>query len=156
MACRSDKIGFIRLLGYAVLVISVSGCATVGRMINPLADNPPVEATLGYRDDRALTDIRSKEDTARKALTAMASYQRAHLPQPNKPVMQPAVVRIMWVPDHLNSHGDLVPAHYYYLKVLKERWAVTDAFELEKQLQTGGDSSSIPYVYTDDRSALAR
>ena len=61
--------------------------------------------------------------------------------------MQPAVVRLMWIPDHLNNSGDLIPAHYYYLKVLNERWAVTDAFDLEKQLGSGSkDTSSIPYV----------
>ena len=78
--------------------------------------------------------------------------KRAHNPQPVNPVMAPAVVRLMWVPDHLNKHGDLVPAHYYYLKVLKERWVVSDAFELESQLHGpgGGSSSAIPYVFEGD------
>jgi hypothetical protein len=57
----------------------------------------------------------------------------------------------MWVPDHLNSHGDLVPAHYYYLKVKKESWAVTDAFELEGQLNAStGNASAIGYVSPED------
>jgi hypothetical protein len=58
----------------------------------------------------------------------------------------------MWVPDHLNSHGDLVPAHYYYLKVKKDEWAVTDAFELESQLNGGasGAGSAVGYVNPED------
>ena len=43
----------------------------------------------------------------------------------------------MWIPDHLNGHGDLVPAHYYFLRVLPERWAVTDAYEVEQILSNG-------------------
>jgi hypothetical protein len=64
--------------------------------------------------------------------------------------MYPAVVRMMWIPDHLNSHGDLVPAHYYYLRVLRDRPAVTDAFELEAQLNTGAVSSGTGYVQPED------
>jgi hypothetical protein len=55
------------------------------------------------------------------------------------------------VPDHLNSHGDLVPAHYYYLKVKKEQWAVSDAFELEGQLNSStGNASAIGFVNPED------
>jgi hypothetical protein len=52
----------------------------------------------------------------------------------------------MWIPDHLNKSGDLVPAHYYYLKVKGDQWALTDAFELENQLGTTNSASSVPYV----------
>jgi hypothetical protein len=56
----------------------------------------------------------------------------------------------MWVPDHLNAHGDLVPAHYYYLKVLQDRWALQDAFELQGQLGGTNNSSSIGYTLPED------
>jgi hypothetical protein len=49
----------------------------------------------------------------------------------------------MWVPDHLNRHGDLVAAHYYYLRVMNDRWAVQDAFELEAQIN---NNSGIDYA----------
>lgn len=127
---------------------SLSGCSTLGKVMNPFAPEESEIAYYGDKNDHALNSTRSKEKNARKAFEAMASYQRANLPQPSNPVIQPAVVRLMWIPDHLNKNGDLIPAHYYYLKVLGDRWAVTDAFELEAQLgSSAGDASNVPYVY---------
>jgi len=136
-----------------LMIFGLCSCTTVGNMMNPIYESPSKIALQGDASDAAINDTGLKEDTARKALEQMASYQRANAPSPDRPVMQPAVVRLMWVPDHVNSHGDLVPAHYYYLKVLKERWAVSDAFELEKQLSNGqGATSSIPFVSSEDSS----
>ena len=91
-------------------------------------------------------------DAVRHALEQMGNYQRTHEPQPVNPVMQAAVVRLMWVPDHMNKSVDLVPAHYYYLKVKKEDWAAQDAFELEAQLNgPGGSTSSFPFVIDNAR-----
>lgn len=139
----------------AILSISVvvTGCSSIGRVLNPFYESPSPVAYLGEKNDAALLGEGSggKGAKARAALEAMGTYQRAHAPQPTNPVMQPAVVRLMWVPDHLNSHGDLVPAHYYYLKVKKEQWAVTDAFELEAQLGAStGNASAIGYVNPED------
>jgi hypothetical protein len=124
----------------------------MGNFFNPFYETPSEVAYFGEKNDSALTGEGSGQgQRAREALEAMGSYQRALAPQPNNPVMQPAVVRLMWVPDHLNSHGDLVPAHYYYLKVKKESWAVSDAFELEAQLNAStGNASSIGYVNPED------
>ena len=85
-----------------------------------------------------------------RAFEAMAKYRKAHTPEPAMPVIKPAVVRLMWIPDHLNRNGDLVPAHYYYLKVLSDSFAVSDAFELEEQLNgpRGSNSGNIPFVYS--------
>ncbi|RME58977.1 MAG: hypothetical protein D6780_05855 [Candidatus Dadabacteria bacterium] len=116
------------------LLLLTPNCSSVGNTLNPLSETPSPIAYAGNKTDHALNQSSAKVNAARKALEAMATYRRAQLPQPNYPVVQPAVIRVMWVPDHLNSHGDLVPAHYYYLKVLGDRWAVQDAFELEKQL----------------------
>lgn len=126
--------------------VSATGCASTGNLLNPFYETPPPEAYLGEKNDHALNEGGGKVDTARQALESMATYQRANAPQPTNPVIQPAVVRLMWVPDHLNKSGDLVPAHYYYLKVLKDRWAVTDAFELEGQLGPTKSSASLPYT----------
>jgi hypothetical protein len=139
----------------AIISLSVfgTGCSTMGRVLNPFYETPSPVAYFGDKNDSALLNegTGGKGASARAALEAMGSYQRAHAPQPHNPVMQPAVVRLMWVPDHLNSHGDLVPAHYYYLKVKKEQWAVTDAFELEAQLgSTTGNASAIGYVNPED------
>ncbi len=132
--------------------VVLSGCASAGNVLNPFYEAPKPEALLGERTDRALLNEADKMDSARASLEKLSTYRRAQEPEPANPVMQPAVVRIMWVPDHVNSHGDLVPDHYYYIKVLKERWAVQDSFELEKQLQGPGASagSNLPYVYEDD------
>ncbi len=129
----------------------LSGCGSIGNIFNPFYESPPPEAYLGEKNDSALNSDGGSANSARQALEQMGTYQRALAPQPVNPVMQPAVVRLMWVPDHLNSHGDLVPAHYYYLKVKKDSWAVTDAFELEAQLNNGqGSSSSVGYVNPED------
>ena len=130
------------------LSMCLSGCYALQNIFNPFYEPPTEHALKGELNDRAIQEgTTSLGSSARDALENIASYQRAHLPQPNNPVMQPAVVRLMWIPDHLNNSGDLIPAHYYYLKVLNERWAVTDAFDLEKQLGSGSkDTSSIPYV----------
>ena len=117
------------------LSMCLSGCYALQNIFNPFYEPPTEHALKGELNDRAIQEgTTSLGSSARDALENIASYQRAHLPQPNNPVMQPAVVRLMWIPDHLNNSGDLIPAHYYYLKVLNERWAVTDAFDLEKQL----------------------
>jgi hypothetical protein len=129
----------------------LSGCSSVGAFFNPFYETPSEVAYFGEKNDNALNETGGKGQSARMALEQMASYQRAHDPQPANPVMMPSVVRLMWVPDHLNSHGDLVPAHYYYLKVKKDSWALTDAFELESQLGGGnGNSSSVGYVSPED------
>lgn len=142
---------------FAVTLLSVTalgGCTATSNMLNPFYEPPSETALLGERNDRALYDGGGSDDSARKALEAMASYRQSHTPPPQYPVLQPAVVRVMWVPDHLNKNGDLVPAHYYYLKVLADRWAVQDAFELEGQLngpKGQDDSSAIPYVLDGDQ-----
>ena len=106
----------------------------------------------GEKNDHAISGQKETVDEARQALQAMASYRRTHNPEPVNPVVQPAVVRLMWVPDHLNKHGDLVPAHFYYLKVLSDRWAVQDAFELESQLHGSGSAqSTVPFVYANEK-----
>jgi hypothetical protein len=146
----------MRILSTLAIVASTlagTGCSSIGRVLNPFYEPPSEVAYMGEKNDAALLNegAGGKGKSARAALEAMGTYQRAHAPQPNNPVMQPSVVRLMWVPDHLNSHGDLVPAHYYYLKVKKEQWAVSDAFELEAQLGSStGNASSIGYVNPED------
>jgi hypothetical protein len=142
----------LRVVSFGLVTALSTGCASISSVLNPFATTPSEVAYFGEKNDAALNNEGGgKAVKAREALEAMASYQRAHAPQPVNPVMQPAVVRLMWVPDHLNSHGDLVPAHYYYLKVKRDQWAVTDAFELEAQLgSTTGNASSIGYVNPED------
>ena len=129
------------------LILSLSACGAVSKVVNPFYEEPSEVGVLGEASDRALNSSSDKEENARKALEAVATHQSAKLPQPYNPVVQPSVIRLMWVPDHLNKNGDLVPAHYYYVKVLSDRWSLSDAFELEDQLNKGGtDAGSIPYV----------
>lgn len=134
-------------------VVIATGCSSVSKAVNPLYREPSKEAHYGERSDNALHGGVQQATSARKALESMATYQSAHSPSPDKPVIQPAVVRLMWIPDHLNSDGDLVPAHYYYLKVLSERWAVSDAFELQSQLNGPGGSSggNLPFIVEQQR-----
>ncbi len=153
-AMNKKKVNKIRLALTILSVMSLTGCGSASKCLNPFYEPPAPVALLGVANDHALNGTKDSEDKARQALEQMASYQRAHDPQPVNPVMQPAVVRLMWIPDHLNRNGDLVPAHYYYLKVLKDRWAVSDACELERQL-TGSDraadsTSNMPYVLDSD------
>ncbi len=138
----------------ALLTMSIatfSGCSSkAADSLNPFSDG---EANLGDRTSQALSEegSSSKEaEAARHALEVMTNYRRAQAPQPYYPVVQPAEVRLMWVPDHINKGGDLVPAHYYYLRVLNDRWAVQDAFELEEQLNSGtpgGAGSATPWTF---------
>ncbi len=144
----------LRTLKYSALVgvmLSVSGCGLFQRALNPFYEEPSPNAYLGERSDKALNEGEEKIASARAALDSAATYDRAHLPQPSNPVVKPSVVRLMWVPDHLNKSGDLVPAHYYYLKVKSDEWALSDAFELEGQLSrsNGGETSAVPYVLED-------
>lgn len=140
-------------LALVVTLLSSSGCYTISDYINPFYREPSEVAYYGEKNDHALNENSGgggKGAGARAALEQFATYQRALPPQPTNPVMMPAVVRMMWIPDHLNSHGDLVPAHYYYLRVLRDRPAVTDAFELEAQLGTGPVSSGTGFVQPED------
>ncbi|MCB0328496.1 MAG: hypothetical protein KDD70_02500 [Bdellovibrionales bacterium] len=138
------------LLGVGALTCTFSGCSQVGDTLNPFAEEPAPEALLGTPNDHLLKDEGSKVGTARSALQEVSRYPKAHQPQPMNPVVQPSVVRLMWVPDHLNKQGDLVPAHFYYLKVLEDRWAVTDVFDQQKLINesNGGDigGSAIPFT----------
>jgi len=139
---------FVLLAGAAAFL---SACQSISNMMNPFYESPKPVALLGDKNDHALRGDKDKLDSAREALDAMASYQATNSAQPYNPVIEPAVVRLMWIPDHINKNGDLVPAHYYYLKVLKDRWAVNDAFELEGQLGgPKGSGSNIPFVYDGD------
>ncbi len=130
-----------------VAMASLCSCGAIGNALNPFHEPPAPEAYLGEKNDRAISGDADRGEKARAALEAMASYRRAQAPEPVNPVVQPAVVRLMWIPDRINKNGDLVPPHYYYLKVLKDRWAVQDSFDLEDQL-TGGTSpaSNVPFV----------
>jgi len=135
----------------ALGLLTLTGCSQLGNVFNPFYDTPSPVAYLGEKNDKALQEgSGQKADRARAAFEAAGNYQRSLPPQPTNPVLQPAVVRLMWIPDHLNSHGDLVPAHYYYVKVLKDHWAVTDAFELEGQLGSSTQGSNLGYALPED------
>lgn len=135
-----------RLILLAVL-LCFTACASMSRVLNPFYEAPTEVALKGEANDHALNPDKQKGDTAREVLEQMGTYRAAQMPQPNNPVIKPAIVRLMWVPDHLNRNGDLVPAHYYYLKIKGDSWAVQDAFELESQLNgPGGAVSSVPYI----------
>lgn len=133
---------FLLVVALAMVGLSTQGCYTsasnVADQLNPYAD--PYEE-LGQRDTSSISGGGNgkKATQARHALEVMGAYRRAQAPQPIYPVVQPAEVRLMWVPDHLNRFGDLVPAHYYYLRVLNDRWGVQDAFDIERQLEDGGN-----------------
>ena len=148
---------FQKIKGLGLVVLStmlLTGCSAINNVLNPFYEPTKPNALLGERTDAALNGDVTQSSNARQALEALSTYQRAQLPSPNKPVMMPAIVRLVWVPDRLNKFGDLVPAHYYYLKVLPDRPAVTDAFEIEAQLNGPGgksaSSSGLPYVYAED------
>ncbi len=142
---------FMNISSLSLSILALCSCSAATRVLNPFYEEPGPIAYLGEPNDHALNGKAEKEDTARMALETMASYQRAHEPKPVNPVVQPSVVRLMWVPDHLNRNGDLVPAHYYYMRVLDDRFAVTDAFELEAQLGKSTDASAVPYIFADER-----
>ena len=151
---KTNLVRIVAVPGMMWLLLSLSACNQVSNMMNPFYESPKPIALQGEKNDKALNGTIQKEDAARTALQAMSTYQRAQLARPENPVMQPAIVRLMWVPDHLNQNGDLVPAHYYYLKVIDNRWAVTDAFELQAQLEgasAGGAASNVPFVTIDDK-----
>ena len=159
---------FVRALAGITLASYLSACSVIGPSadeLNPFNDGSQSKDFGGQRNTSALggTAASGKEaDAARHALEVMGTYRKAQTPEPAYPVMQPAEVRLMWVPDHLNAVGDLVPAHYYYLRVLPDRPAVTDAFEIERQLDLtqsgsaigsvgggGGGSTATPWVYKE-------
>jgi hypothetical protein len=144
----------LKSLGIVGALAVLTGCGVGQRVLNPFYEEPTPVAYLGSPNDHALNEGGQKLDSARAALERAGEYQRTHLPQPVNPVIRPALVRLMWIPDHLNKTGDLVPAHYYYLKVKKDDWAVTDAFELEGQLNrsTGGATSAVPFQYENERN----
>lgn len=134
-----------------VVVFSLTSCGSIGRLLNPFRRTPPPEAFLGEPTDHALATSKNKAEEARMAFKSMGEYQRQHTPSPNKPVIQPSIVRVMWIPDHITTDGDLIPAHYYYLKVLNERWSVTDAFDIKDQLNSPGgrtpkNGSGLPFI----------
>lgn len=148
---NSKVLGVLSFCSIVLCSMGMTGCSnTMSDVLNPYAENGGED--YGKRDNSAILggDSGSNDATnARHALEVMSQYRRTQDPQPQYPVIQPAEVRLMWVPDHINRAGDLVPAHYYFLKVLDDRWEVQDAFDLDRQL--GDDSKNIggatPWVY---------
>ncbi|MFN8391981.1 MAG: hypothetical protein U0136_16950 [Bdellovibrionota bacterium] len=128
----------------AALVLSVmTGCG-VADGLNPYSDGS-TGGDLGERNTNALGGGGGggkQTVAARHALEVMGQYERALPPQPYYPVVKPAEVRLMWIPDHMNRLGDLVPAHYYYLRVTRDNFAMQDAFDIERSLS----SRSGPYA----------
>lgn len=150
------------------IALSSSGCmySKTWDRLSPFQDfGPPAEHVGDTTNKTLLEEVGSGSDVggaqannARAALQVMGTYRAAQPAQPTYPVIQPAVVRLMWVPDHLNKHGDLVPAHYYYLRVLDDRPAVQDAFDLEQQLNATtekGGGGATPWVYSEPVTAGA-
>ena len=135
-------------------MILLSGCSSESwDFLSPFSHSEVEVANKGERTNKAILEESggsgvSAED-ARKALEVMGKYQETHDAKPYAPVLKPAEVRLMWVPDHLNRNGDLVPAHYYFLKVLPDIWMTQDAFEIEEQITSGrsGAGSAVPWVY---------
>lgn len=122
-----------------------ASCSSVSDSLNVYSDS--VDQELGERSTSAISGgsgSGKKVEQARHALEVMGSYQRAAAPQPYFPVVNPAEIRLMWIPDHLNRYGDLVPAHYYYLKVLSDGFAVKDAFDIERRLDASSSGGSAP------------
>ena len=141
----------MRLISVLIVTLILTGCGpSIEQALNP---NQSLENSVpkgGERSNRPILEgssgSSSVSERARHALEVMAQYRRAKDPQPGYPVRFPAVVRKMWIPDHQNSAGDLVPSHYYFLEVLPERWAVQDAYELEQQLDSDTNSGGVPWT----------
>jgi len=140
---KKSSIRFAKLVGAFAVGSVVAGCSVAGPAadeLNPYGQGNAVDS-LGLRDNSTVAGASggsSKEaERARHALETLATYRRASAPQPAYPVIRPAEVRMMWIPDRLNQHGDLVPAHYYYLRVRNDSWELQDAFDIEQQLHGG-------------------
>ena len=165
---------FFLLTGSLAILFIGTGCSTVGSAadeLNPYAEGNSVE--LGQSDNTALLSSGGNRTAAaaRQALEVLGTKRRRSDPQPYYPVVRPREVRLMWIPDRLNRLGDLVPAHYYYLRVLDDQWELNDAFEYEQQLRanpvrggargsfsnapatnygSGASGGSTPWVYKEE------
>lgn len=143
--------------------IGSTGCfySKTADRLSPFRDPGPPDENIGDTSNKTILEETggasnsgngSQASNARAALEVLASYKAAQDPQPYYPVMKPAEVRLMWVPDHTNKSGDLIPAHYYYLKIIDGGWAVQDAFDIEDQLNRstqgkGASGGATPWVY---------
>lgn len=150
----------MKLIVSSLVLASSVGCSAVSDSLNIYSDDVPNE--LGVRSSDALVggSAGKKSEEARHALEAMGSYRQAQAPQPYYPVVRPAEIRLMWIPDHLNRLGDLVPAHYYYLRVTEDRFELQDAFDIEEQPYKRGTAgrgagegieTSTPWQYKDSK-----
>ncbi len=132
------------------LGIFVLGCSSVSNAINPYYKTPPKEAYAGKRSDHSLTGGGREEKALSAISSEIASRAGATSSSPYKPVVTPAVIRLMWVPDRLNRNGDLIPAHYYYIRILNDRFVLEDAFEINAMLNSttkSADSGGYPFIY---------
>ena len=146
-----------RTVALLLTALFLSACSSsISDAVNPSPDTGVEE--LGERTNRAILGSSGNaedEAVARQQLTNIGTSRQADYPSPNRPVIIPPEVRLMWIPDRINRHGDLEPAHYYYLRVLPSRWNVEDAFDNQGQLdpydksnRAGG--SSTPWVIQQD------
>ena len=97
-----------RALITLMLLISISGCASVARQSNTLLDKPVLMKDI----DTANVDAHFKEQKT-------FGYV-----QPYIPVVQEPVVRKVWVPD-LKSNADpdvLIAGHWAYVMVRGPKW----------------------------------
>lgn len=121
-----------------VILLTVHGCASVFRFSNSIpywaSKNiskifiiiAPVYSTIVLDN--------AKHSSARRVYDIFKAKLRQESPSPSTPVVYPAELRLMWVPDHLDELMDYVPDHYYYLKVTNDVWLTNDPYYLEKQL----------------------
>lgn len=148
MSLRTIKRTFFHSASAAICMALVTGCTATGPaadQLNPFAADGTGGQQLGERNTNAIlggSGGGGAAERARHALESIASYRRTQAPQPVYPVIRPAEVRLMWIPDHQTTDGNLVPAHYYYLKVLHDDWELQDAFEIEGQLHNTGAANA--------------
>jgi hypothetical protein len=70
--------------------------------------------------DKYTSIDQTTEGAARAALVGLESrgpQSQAQLPTDFS--FDPKVMNLMWVPDHFDKNHTLIPAHYYFIQVLK-------------------------------------
>ena len=133
-------IQIIRYLSSLAVLTLLAGCGAS-------SSSHGSELSLGQRNNHALignsgVSLLSREER-RQILHRKLAGNTA---QPYHPVVYPAQLRLLWIPDRLNDK-DYIPDNYYYLRITNDIFATEDLRDLETQLFEETDSkSNVPWI----------
>lgn len=111
-----------------ICLLLTSGCSTVER--DPLKEGSREMADIYLK---SMKD--AKEDVGQYVANQLKEHQTFGYVKPYVPVIEPPMVKKVWVPDHKSEEDGnmLIAGHWVYLMIQGPRWFIED--ETQENIQ---------------------